>query len=94
MQNSSDKQFEDNICRCGHDKKSNEPHPCHWQDYTCRKPSLLRFILNNAGLSGSTPKFGANDTWACDDHWEEYKRLMKSEKLNVEPLSREHESNT
>lgn len=79
MQNLSNKQSEE-LCRCGYDKNSKDPHPCHWGGYTCGKPSSIRFILNNAGMTGSTVKFGANDTWACDEHWQEYQQLTKCKK--------------
>lgn len=55
-------------CRCGHQGEG--PHPCHQNHYRCGKPAKQRFY--NAQLSclaGAQLKFGASETWACDECW-------------------------
>lgn len=60
-----------NHCRCGHEKDSRGPHPCHGQGYTCGRPATQRFYgLRRVCLAGAMPKVGASDTWACDACWE------------------------
>lgn len=64
-----------NQCRCGH--SGDGPHPCHGNGYACKKPSSQRFIVTNASLSGVQTKFGTYQTWACDECWEDYKKINK-----------------
>jgi len=62
-------------CRCGWNRQGD--HPCHGKGYTCRKPAKSRFVARPACLSGSQPKFGAYETFACDQCWEEFQSLLK-----------------
>ena len=61
------------LCRCG--RETAEIHPCHWGAYTCTAPGAPRFDAYVACVAGAQPKLGARETWACDEHWEQYKAL-------------------
>lgn len=59
------------ICRCGYEGVGE--HPCHAGGYNCRKPATQRFYdARPAGLPGTQIKLSVNDTWACDECWENY----------------------
>lgn len=63
-------------CRCGHDGQG--PHPCHAKAYECRKPATQRFYnAQPVALSGMQMKLQVQDTWACDECWEEFKAMVK-----------------
>lgn len=62
------------ICRCGHDIKSEEQHPCHGLAYACKKPATSRFVTYPVCVAGGQPKLGAYETWACDECWEQFKK--------------------
>lgn len=67
------------MCRCGHNGEGD--HPCHYGVYTCGKPSTQRFYNAKAvALSGMQMKFQVSDTWACDQHWEEYLKVYGEKK--------------
>ena len=60
-------------CRCGYTGEG--PHPCHHGGYTCGKPSRQRFYYPvPVALAGMQLKFAAHETWACDEHWETYRK--------------------
>ena len=58
--------------RCGWDGKGE--HPCHWDAYTCRKPAKARYVGRLTCLAGVQMKMGAYQTFACDEHWEAFKK--------------------
>lgn len=64
----------DSPCRCGY--KPGDPfHPCHHGGYTCKKPGVERYVpLGLAALPGMQMKMSVYQTWACDQHWAEYRR--------------------
>jgi hypothetical protein len=63
-------------CRCGY--KGEGPHPCHARLYACGKPGTPRFVcLGPAHLAGMQPKFSAYETYACDECWQAYLKLLK-----------------
>lgn len=63
-------------CRCGYIGEGE--HPCHAEGYTCGKPAKQRFYNpQTVALSGMQMKFQVQDTWACDQHWEEFLKLLK-----------------
>lgn len=64
-------------CRCGW--KGQGEHPCHGNGYTCRKPAQQRFYVPTMkfSLAGNQLKFSTAETWACDECWENFKKLMK-----------------
>jgi hypothetical protein len=66
-------------CRCGFDKKSKEPHPCHGNAYTCRKPAKQHFYIPtwNFALAGAQMKASASNTWACDECWAQFSKQFK-----------------
>lgn len=63
------------VCRCGHAMHADGPHPCHGEEYTCRKPAKARFIakpLGSYALAGMQMKMTGYLTFACDECWEKY----------------------
>jgi len=72
-------------CRCGHE--TGGEHPCHGNQYRCRKPAIQRFVNQRTpyALAGTQMKFSAYDTWACDNCWEEFRKLISE----IEPQSGE-----
>lgn len=56
-------------CRCGFIE--GEFHPCHYADYTCRKPAIQRFY-NPELTSLAGMQIQVTDTWACDECWEKF----------------------
>jgi len=63
-----------NACRCGHDGQGS--HPCHAKAYKCRKPASQRFYnAQRVALTGMQMKLQVQDTWACDECWEEFKAM-------------------
>jgi hypothetical protein len=59
-------------CRCGYNGTGE--HLCH----RCGKvPGSLRFRTYLTCLAGVQTKFGARDTWGCDNCWEEYNKQIK-----------------
>ncbi len=69
-------------CRCGHDTSSDEPHPCHGNGYTCKKPSRRYFYqMKPFGSSKYSFVYSARDTWACEECWAWYQKfIVKPEK--------------
>lgn len=66
-------------CRCGHEQTSTDPHPCHADGYRCRKPATRRFYgVQAVALAGAQMKYGASETWACDECWAEFKQAWKA----------------
>ncbi len=64
-------------CRCGH-VEGVGPHKCHGKGYECENPGTRRFYnARPATLSGVQPKLVADDTWACDECWEEFTKRVK-----------------
>jgi hypothetical protein len=66
------------VCRCGY-VDNGGPHPCHGTAYTCQKPA--KFRLYNARpvpLAGMNLKFGADGTWACDECWAGFEKLLEA----------------
>jgi hypothetical protein len=62
----------DNICRCGYTAGAG-PHPCHGNNYRCKRPAEQRFYNATAvSLSGMQMKLQVNDTFACDICWKEW----------------------
>ena len=57
-------------CRCGWDGQGD--HPCHRNNYTCRKPAKIRYYEPTKlyALAGVQMKMSVVDTWACDECWE------------------------
>lgn len=70
-------------CRCGWDGQGE--HPCHGRNYTCRKLALHRFYTPSLrfALAGQAMKFVTQDTWACDECWEDFKKLTEKEHGSV-----------
>lgn len=70
----------DKICRCGFvDNNTGQSHPCHYANYTCKKPATRRFFgANQASLAGMQMKLSAYETWSCDDCWEKAKQIVNS----------------
>lgn len=67
----------DNKCRCGYSGKDDE-HPCHGDGYVCKNPSLQRFYSPKiVSLAGMQMKFDICDTWACDECWDSFKKLLE-----------------
>lgn len=63
-------------CRCGFDGQGD--HPCHAKAYGCRQPARERFYSTGyAALPGAQVKLSASQTWACDECWEEFKKILK-----------------
>lgn len=63
-------------CRCGWDGVGD--HPCHGDQYQCKKPAKQRFYNPYpTALSGFQMKLGVSETWACDRCWEEFKALVE-----------------
>lgn len=61
-------------CRCGHAGEG--PHPCHANEYTCRKPATRRWYnARMVGLAGMQDKFEVSDTWACDECWAKWQEV-------------------
>ena len=55
-------------CRCK--RATPETHPCHGWGYTCPNPAKRRYYnFRAAALAGQQLKFGATDTYACDECW-------------------------
>lgn len=52
-------------CRCGYD--GHGPHPCHSNNYTCRRPA--RKIVGGvpAAELQREPRMGQVHTWVCTD---------------------------
>lgn len=67
------------LCRCGHDEESSDPHPCHYNGYTCRKPAKARMYVPTMlfSLAGVQTKVSAIRTWACDEHWAVFMAALK-----------------
>ena len=71
-------------CRCGHSGEG--PHPCHWsvdgrRPYSCGKPAEHRFYgAHLTSLAGMQMKLGMHDTWACDEHWAEFRKQLDAQK--------------
>lgn len=64
----------DTHCRCGHPNDSADPHPCHGDGYTCRKPAKQRFYgASLVCLAGVQMKVGVHESWACDECWERFR---------------------
>lgn len=66
-------------CRCGHPKDAVTPHPCHWQSPVgrCGAPSVQRFYnARPACLAGVQMKLVVDDTWACDEHWAVFQKML------------------
>jgi hypothetical protein len=58
-------------CRCGYSGEGE--HPCHYNEYSCRKPAKHRFYSPKAAvLAGLQFKLEVLDTWACDECWERF----------------------
>lgn len=65
-------------CRCGHTNGSTDPHPCHMDGYTCRKPATQRFYNPTmSALAGMQLKFTVAETWACNSCWDGFKGSIK-----------------
>jgi hypothetical protein len=65
-------------CRCGFDGTG--AHPCHFGGYTCGRQASQRFYnARPVSLAGMQMKVEATDTWACDEHWAEFHRGIKTE---------------
>lgn len=65
------------LCRCGHD--GGDIHPCHGDEYRCRKPATLRWYGARAiALAGMQMKLECSDTWACDDCWRLFVERMEA----------------
>lgn len=65
-------------CRCGHEGEGE--HPCHGEDYTCRKPAKRYFYDGTSlrfALAGMQMKLSVSDTWACDGCWAWFSNLLK-----------------
>lgn len=64
-------------CRCGWDGTGD--HPCHYKNYTCRKPAKERLYLPSMkfSLAGAQLKFSMSKTFACDECWEDFNKLLK-----------------
>jgi len=63
-----------NACRCGYTGPE-EGHPCHFNGYLCGKPAKQRFYnARPVALAGMILKFETTDTWACDEHWESWRK--------------------
>jgi hypothetical protein len=64
------------VCRCGWDGQGD--HPCHYRAYACKKAAKQRFYYDGKpfSLAGMQMKLSVHDTWACDECWEEFKRLL------------------
>lgn len=66
-----------NNCRCGYNT-SNDYHPCHGNGYTCKKPAKPRFYNPKlVALAGVQTKFQVSETYACDDCWENFSKVVK-----------------
>jgi len=70
----------DKACRCGFSGEG--PHGCHKYQpdgSRCGKPASQRFyhLGPPASLAGMQLKFSVQETWACDEHWEEYQEYLK-----------------
>lgn len=64
-------------CRCGY-TGNEDNHPCHGQVYTCRKPAKIRvYNTKPVALAGIQMKLVADITWACDECWKEFKKLLE-----------------
>lgn len=65
-------------CRCGYNGEGG--HPCHGNNYTCRKPATRRFYSPRmVGLAGMQMKLEASETWACDACWAEFQQQRANE---------------
>lgn len=68
-------------CRCGWDGQGE--HPCHADEYTCRRPARRRFYgARPVALAGVQFKLQASDTWACDEHWAAFSAAEQPDKMN------------
>jgi hypothetical protein len=66
-------------CRCGFD--GNGPHPCHNNGYSCRKPAAQRFYNPTpVALAGVQMKLEMSETWACDECWAGFRKLLDGSK--------------
>lgn len=69
-------------CRCGH-ADAGLPHPCHGGAYTCRKPARQYFYNPRpVALAGMQMKLGISETWACDECWDSFVKLMATHQEN------------
>jgi hypothetical protein len=63
------------LCRCGW--TGDGPHLCH----RCgRRPGTRRFICRPVALSGAQLKFGAHETFGCDECVKEFAELLEKER--------------
>lgn len=64
-------------CRCGWDGIGE--HPCHGMGYTCKKPAKQRFYHDGRpfSLAGVQMKLSMQETWACDECWQNYKQEIE-----------------
>ena len=64
-------------CRCGWD--GNGEHPCHGRGYTCGRPAKARYYEPSKmySLAGAQPKFCAQQTYACEECWESFKKAQR-----------------
>lgn len=66
-------------CRCGHPKDAVTPHPCHWRSPggRCGSPATQRFYnARPVCLSGVHMKLAVDETWACDEHWQVFLKML------------------
>lgn len=65
-------------CRCG--RKTETEHKCHGMGYTCPREGAERLYgLHISSLAGAQMKFGAYETFACDECWETYMKGQSGE---------------
>ena len=67
---------DEGACRCGWYGVGD--HPCHHAAYTCRRPAKRRFYVPSMAftLAGGQLKFSMSDTFACDECWEAFSKLL------------------
>jgi len=71
--------MDNDTCRCGHRLDSTDPHPCHGDEYRCKKPAKQYFYNPTLpALAGMQMKVTVVDTWACEECWEAFKAVQRS----------------
>lgn len=70
-------------CRCGH--SGADPHPCHGEAYTCRKPATFRvYAPRVVSLTGVQMKCEVSGTYACDACWAAFAEQARKAGVEVQ----------
>jgi len=71
-------------CRCGWEPGDGS-HPCHGGGYTCTKPATRRLVCGLASFD-SPEELRTDVTFACDECWVEFQRLVQVALINAERI--------